>query len=154
MKLLKGIRLGSFKRQLRSCRRDAAGRPSLKKWGEPATEHKATVQHRLLLFSHHQPLFIRPYTSLTLQLNLNTPRSLFYTTHALLSLPRHVVSLPRNPRSCTPAGHRSLTASPSGIFGYINYLVEKDRKYILNTLINGEPPSTVHSCELKQPGGA
>jgi glucosamine--fructose-6-phosphate aminotransferase (isomerizing) len=26
----------------------------------------------------------------------------------------------------------------SGIFGYINYLVEKDRKYILNTLINGE----------------
>ncbi|KAF2262536.1 glucosamine-fructose-6-phosphate aminotransferase [Lojkania enalia] len=24
-----------------------------------------------------------------------------------------------------------------GIFGYINYLVEKDRKYILNTLING-----------------
>jgi hypothetical protein len=26
----------------------------------------------------------------------------------------------------------------SGIFGYINYLVEKDRKYILNTLINGK----------------
>jgi hypothetical protein len=25
----------------------------------------------------------------------------------------------------------------SGIFGYINYLVEKDRKFILNTLING-----------------
>lgn len=25
----------------------------------------------------------------------------------------------------------------SGIFGYINYLVDKDRKYILNTLING-----------------
>ncbi|CBX90231.1 hypothetical protein LEMA_uP063570.1 [Plenodomus lingam JN3] len=24
-----------------------------------------------------------------------------------------------------------------GIFGYINYLVEKDRKYILDTLING-----------------
>jgi hypothetical protein len=31
-----------------------------------------------------------------------------------------------------------LTDAPSGIFGYINYLVEKDRKYILNTLINGE----------------
>jgi|TARA_R110002003_G_scaffold110_13_gene9340 hypothetical protein len=30
-----------------------------------------------------------------------------------------------------------LTARSSGIFGYINYLVEKDRKYILNTLING-----------------
>jgi hypothetical protein len=26
----------------------------------------------------------------------------------------------------------------SGIFGYINYLVEKDRKYILDTLVNGE----------------
>lgn len=25
-----------------------------------------------------------------------------------------------------------------GIFGYINYLVEKDRKYILDTLVNGE----------------
>jgi len=26
----------------------------------------------------------------------------------------------------------------SGIFGYINYLVEKDRKFILDTLVNGE----------------
>lgn len=25
----------------------------------------------------------------------------------------------------------------SGIFGYINYLVEKDRKYIIETLVNG-----------------
>ena len=25
----------------------------------------------------------------------------------------------------------------SGIFGYINYLVEKDRKYIIQTLVNG-----------------
>ena len=25
----------------------------------------------------------------------------------------------------------------SGIFGYVNYLVEKDRKYILDTLVNG-----------------
>ncbi|KAF5698779.1 glucosamine-fructose-6-phosphate aminotransferase, partial [Fusarium globosum] len=24
-----------------------------------------------------------------------------------------------------------------GIFGYINYLVEKDRKFILDTLVNG-----------------
>ncbi len=30
-----------------------------------------------------------------------------------------------------------LTAHRSGIFGYINYLVEKDRKYILDTLVNG-----------------
>lgn len=27
----------------------------------------------------------------------------------------------------------------SGIFGYINYLVEKDRKYIIDTLVNGRP---------------
>lgn len=27
-----------------------------------------------------------------------------------------------------------------GIFGYINYLVEKDRKFILDTLVNGMPP--------------
>ena len=30
-----------------------------------------------------------------------------------------------------------LTIVHSGIFGYINYLVEKDRKYILDTLVNG-----------------
>jgi hypothetical protein len=28
-------------------------------------------------------------------------------------------------------------ASNSGIFGYVNYLVEKDRKFIIDTLING-----------------
>jgi hypothetical protein len=28
-----------------------------------------------------------------------------------------------------------------GIFGYINYLVEKDRKFILDTLVNGTWPS-------------
>lgn len=27
--------------------------------------------------------------------------------------------------------------SYSGIFGYVNYLVEKDRKFIIDTLING-----------------
>lgn len=31
-----------------------------------------------------------------------------------------------------------LTRFPdSGIFGYVNYLVEKDRKFIIDTLING-----------------
>lgn len=32
-----------------------------------------------------------------------------------------------------------MVADPitSGIFGYINYLVDKDRKYILDTLVNG-----------------
>ena len=32
----------------------------------------------------------------------------------------------------------------SGIFGYISYLVEKDRKYILDTLVNG----TEHHAKL------
>jgi hypothetical protein len=48
--------------------------------------------------------------------------------------------MPRNPHSCAPAEDPVLTALLSGIFGYINYLVEKDRKYILDTLINGKPP--------------
>jgi hypothetical protein len=39
---------------------------------------------------------------------------------------------------------QTLTAIDSGIFGYINYLVDKDRKYILNTLINGRSPVPPH----------
>jgi len=35
---------------------------------------------------------------------------------------------------------RKLTLSISGIFGYINYLVERDRKFILDTLVNGQSP--------------
>lgn len=45
------------------------------------------------------------------------------------------------PRTHVGDGLKLTTHLHSGIFGYINYLVEKDRKYILNTLINGE------SCE-------
>ena len=44
--------------------------------------------------------------------------------------------LPRSRQRCSTKADES----PSGIFGYINYLVEKDRKYILNTLINGKSP--------------
>jgi len=34
--------------------------------------------------------------------------------------------------------HADINLSPaSGIFGYVNYLVEKDRKFIIDTLING-----------------
>jgi glucosamine--fructose-6-phosphate aminotransferase (isomerizing) len=32
-----------------------------------------------------------------------------------------------------------LNNKSSGIFGYINYLVERDRKFILETLLNGKP---------------
>ncbi|KAI9787825.1 MAG: glutamine--fructose-6-phosphate transaminase (isomerizing) [Peltula sp. TS41687] len=32
---------------------------------------------------------------------------------------------------------KRLTYERSGIFGYLNYLVERDRKYILDTLVNG-----------------
>ena len=35
------------------------------------------------------------------------------------------------------------TGEYSGIFGYINYLVEKDRKYIIETLVNGQQTSCV-----------
>lgn len=31
----------------------------------------------------------------------------------------------------------------SGIFGYINYLVERDRQFIIDTLLNGMSPTTV-----------
>lgn len=39
-----------------------------------------------------------------------------------------------------PCPRDSLTRNNSGIFGYVNYLVEKDRKFILNTLVNGKFP--------------
>ena len=32
-----------------------------------------------------------------------------------------------------------LTKTCSGIFGYVNYLVERDRKFVLETLLNGKP---------------
>lgn len=31
----------------------------------------------------------------------------------------------------------------SGIFGYINYLVERDRQFIIDTLLNGMSPTTM-----------
>ena len=37
---------------------------------------------------------------------------------------------------CASFWEELLTQS-SGIFGYINYLVERDRKFILDTLLNG-----------------
>jgi hypothetical protein len=37
-----------------------------------------------------------------------------------------------------------------GIFGYINYLVEKDRKFILDTLVNGTWPRKPHQASNKQ----
>jgi hypothetical protein len=36
-----------------------------------------------------------------------------------------------------PLQKDELTMGNSGIFGYVNYLVEKDRKTILDTLVNG-----------------
>jgi hypothetical protein len=36
----------------------------------------------------------------------------------------------------------------SGIFGYVNYLVEKDRKFILDTLVNGELFASARQCVL------
>lgn len=35
------------------------------------------------------------------------------------------------------ASTRANTHVSSGIFGYINYLVDRDRKYIIDTLVKG-----------------
>jgi hypothetical protein len=35
---------------------------------------------------------------------------------------------------------RDVIMENSGIFGYINYLVEKDRRFIIDTLLNGALP--------------
>lgn len=40
-----------------------------------------------------------------------------------------------------------LTRS-SGIFGYVNYSTEKDRRYILNVLLNGERLSGYFSYDV------
>lgn len=48
---------------------------------------------------------------------------------------------------------RKLTSTRSGIFGYINYLVEKDRKQILDTLVNGQC-QTVLDDQSSEPRGA
>lgn len=56
-----------------------------------------------------------------------------------------------------PIRDQSLTVfSPcSGIFGYVNYLVEKDRKFIVDTLINGMCPTLIQSIpsQLAARGG-
>jgi hypothetical protein len=39
--------------------------------------------------------------------------------------------------SCRDKWLTLTLSSNSGIFGYVNYLVEKDRKFIIDTLING-----------------
>lgn len=41
-----------------------------------------------------------------------------------------------------------LTKKSSGIFGYINYLVERDRKFILETLLNGKPSPSNANTQL------
>jgi hypothetical protein len=41
-------------------------------------------------------------------------------------------------RQYSPHIAHKLIRPVSGIFGYINYLVEKDRKFILDTLVNGQ----------------
>lgn len=39
----------------------------------------------------------------------------------------------------------------SGIFGYINYLVERDRQFIIDTLLNGESLAPDREKEAAQP---
>jgi len=60
---------------------------------------------------------------------------------------RFASSLHKPPPSCGlylrhHASDHLLTAR-SGIFGYVNYLVEKDRKYIIDTLVNGQSAAII-----------
>ena len=52
-----------------------------------------------------------------------------------------------------PIRDQLLTVSSpfSGIFGYVNYLVEKDRKFIVDTLINGMWPSSIPPSPTQPP---
>jgi len=65
-------------------------------------------------------------------------RDLVYSRSAVLELQilRCSSLLHRQPPLSLSTSANTMAPS-SGIFGYINYLVEKDRKFILNTLING-----------------
>lgn len=59
---------------------------------------------------------------------------------------------PRAPRTRGEQfGANYLLPTCSGIFGYINYLVEKDRKWIVDTLINGMPFCSAPLPCLNQP---
>lgn len=134
-------------------------------WREPClADHYKEKQSTPLFRS--SPLSIAPLrtrpaqcTQLLLTAHPNHPSRLIPST--IVSQQHHVVSsLPRRARQLPAARKHSTLANgtPSGIFGYINYLVEKDRKYILNTLINGKsthplrlPPSSSTSSSSSSP---
>jgi len=46
-------------------------------------------------------------------------------------------ALPDSNHNLRTTAERQANMGNSGIFGYVNYLVEKDRKTILDTLVNG-----------------
>jgi hypothetical protein len=88
-------------------------------------------------------LFPHPYPSLSHQLRARHDHLHFHSYPSpALSFIRHVVSqvhfAPLELRSSASCKLDEADHVYSGIFGYINYLVEKDRNYILNTLINGK----------------
>lgn len=100
-------------------------------------------------YHHHRPPFRSSHTicSLSLHIAHHSPTARHTLTIVFLLLASHssFVSSPCGKCSC-PAWlvsygrhtkQRLTTVINSGIFGYINYLVEKDRKYILDTLVNG-----------------
>ncbi len=75
-----------------------------------------------------------------------------------ISPPRVLLLSYRFSRLSIPAGQRRLAGISilhssfanqvppcSGIFGYVNYLVEKDRKFIIDTLINGTDQASLAS---------
>jgi hypothetical protein len=62
---------------------------------------------------------------------LRPPRSLFTRQHVVSNARRG------NSSNYETAAEGRANMGNSGIFGYVNYLVEKDRKTILDTLVNG-----------------
>lgn len=123
--------------------------------------------HRFLLFSHHCIFFLHPITSRSHPIDPDLATIAFTIVHHTSFVPRHVVSspLPRPPaalaRKLFRPEHRATEQAAdnnasSGIFGYINYLVEKDRKYILDTLINGKccPLAAATPAQLPRGGAA
>ena len=81
------------------------------------------------------PLHLLPHCLHRAPFRLLLTLSSFRTRHNSEYSPS-ICGILRNPLGVV----RKLTLSISGIFGYINYLVERDRKFILDTLVNGQPP--------------
>jgi glucosamine--fructose-6-phosphate aminotransferase (isomerizing) len=94
----------------------------------------------LFLCSHTCLLPLAPIPSPVHQLTPTALQSLsfIFRTLTFVSSPCGKSPPPHHGKLSKLRGAQADDCVYSGIFGYINYLVEKDRKYILDTLINGK----------------